>query len=262
LHNINTVIMDVLIIEDEILAAERMQLLIKNYDPSINIVGLLESVEEAVEWLNTKTHPDLLLVDIQLADGHSFEIFKKVNIQKPIIFTTAFNQYALDAFQLLSIDYVLKPVTAQALSNAFGKYKSLTKNTNSTNDYGEVLQYVKEQLTAKYKTRFLGKVGQRTYFIPVQDVAYFSADNKIVHLIARDGKRYLKNATMEKLEQTLNPITFFRVNRKIIVHIDAIEQVKPYDNNRLVIVIKGISTQEEIIISREKVGDFKDWANA
>lgn len=254
--------MDVLIIEDEILAAERMQLLVKNYDPAINIVGLLESVEEAVAWLSTKKHPDVLLVDIQLADGHSFEIFKKVHVHKPIIFTTAYNQYALDAFQLLSIDYVLKPVTAEALSKAFSKYKSLTQDTSTTNDYGEVLQYVKEQLTSKYKTRFLGKVGQRTYFIPVQQVAYFSADNKIVHLIDRDGKRYLKNATIEKLEQTLDPTCFFRANRKIIVHIDAIEQVKPYDNNRLIIIIKGIGAHEEIIISREKVSDFKNWANA
>jgi two-component system, LytTR family, response regulator LytT len=253
--------MDILIIEDEILAAERMQMLIKNYDPSINIIGILESVEEAVQWLSTKKQPDLLLVDIQLADGHSFEIFKKVQVHKPIIFTTAYDQYALDAFQLLSIDYVLKPVTAEALSNAFAKYKSLTGQIAPVNNYVEVLQYVKENLSSKYKNRFLGKVGQRTYFIPVQDVAYFTADNKIVHMVARDGKRYLKNATMEKLEQILDPAIFFRINRKIIIHIDAIEQIKPYDNNRLIIMVKGISSIDEIIISREKVGEFKIWAD-
>lgn len=251
--------MDILIIEDELLAAERMQMLVKNYDPSINIIGILESVEEAVEWLRTKKQPDLLLVDIQLADGHSFEIFKKVQIDKPIIFTTAYDQYALDAFQLLSIDYVLKPVTAEALSNAFAKYKSLTQKPAAVNNYADVLQYVKENLSSKYKNRFLGKVGQRTYFIQVQDVAYFTADNKIVHLVARDGKRYVKNATMEKLEQILDPKNFFRVNRKIIIHIDAIEQIKPYDNNRLIIMVKGITAAEEIIISREKVAEFKIW---
>lgn len=253
--------MDVLIIEDEILAAERMQMLVKNYDPTINIVGVLESVEEAVQWLSTKKHPDLMLVDIQLADGHSFEIFKKVNIQKPIIFTTAYNQYALDAFQLLSIDYVLKPVTAEAFSNAFGKYKSLSQNKNIVNNYDEILQYVKENLATKYKTRFLGKVGLRTYFIPVQDVAYFVADNKIVHLVSKEGKRYLKNATIEKLEETIDPQIFFRANRKIIIHIDAIEQVKPYDNNRLCITLKNSTITEEIIISREKVTAFKEWAS-
>jgi two-component system, LytTR family, response regulator LytT len=253
--------MDILIIEDEILAAQRMQMLVKNYDSTINIVGVLESIEEAVEWLNTKKHPDLMLVDIQLADGHSFEIFKKVQVQKPIIFTTAYDQYALDAFQLLSIDYVLKPVTAEALSNAFAKYKALTKIPLQDNNYSEILQYVKQNFTEKFKTRFLGKIGQRTYFIQVYDVAYFTADNKIVHLVARDGKRYLKNATMEKLEQILDPKLFFRINRKIIMHIDAIEQIKPYDNNRLVIVVKGNFTTEEIIISREKVAEFKLWAD-
>jgi two-component system, LytTR family, response regulator LytT len=253
--------MDVLIIEDELLAVERMQMLIKNYDSSINIIGSLESVEEAVEWLSTKKLPDLLFVDIQLSDGHSFEIFKKVPIQKPIIFTTAYDQYALDAFKLLSIDYVLKPVTAEALSNAFAKYKSLTVQPALAQNYGEVLQYVKENLSSKYKNRFLGKVGQRTYFIPVQDVAYFMADNKIVHLVARDGKRYIKNATMEKLEQIIDPKIFFRVNRKIIIHIDAIEQIKPYDNNRLIIIVKGITSAEEIIISREKVIEFKMWVD-
>ncbi len=254
--------MDILIIEDEILASERLQMLIKNYDPSINIVGSLESVEEAVQWLSTKKHPDLLLVDIQLADGHSFDIFKKVTTNKPIIFTTAYDQYALEAFQLLSIDYVLKPVTAEALSNAFAKYKMLTQNNNTQNNFEDVLAYVKENLTSKYKNRFLAKVGQRIYFIPVHEVACFIADDKIVHLVARDGKRYIKNATMEKLEKMVDPKLFFRANRKIILHIDVIEQIKPYDNNRLQVVLKNINPGEEIIISREKTADFKIWADS
>ncbi len=253
--------MDILIIEDEILASERLQILIKNYDPTINIVGSLESVEEAIQWLSTKKHPDLLLVDIQLADGHSFDIFKKVPTSKPIIFTTAYDQYALEAFQLLSIDYVLKPVTAEALSNAFNKYKSLTQNNNTQNNFDEVLAYVKENLTSKFKNRFLAKVGQRVYFIPVHEVAYFVADDKIVHLVTRDGKRYIKNATIEKLEKIVDPKLFFRANRKIILHIDAIEQIKPYDNNRLLVVLKNINPAEEIIISREKTPDFKAWAD-
>jgi DNA-binding LytR/AlgR family response regulator len=201
------------------------------------------------------------LVDIQLADGHSFDIFKKVPTNKPIIFTTAYNQFALEAFQLLSIDYVLKPVTAEALSNAFGKYKSLTQNNNIHNNIQEVLSYVKDNLSLKYKNRFLAKVGQRVYFIPVHEVAYFVADDKIVHLVARDGKRYIKNATMEKLEKIVDPKLFFRANRKIILHIDAIEQIKPYDNNRLQIILKNLTTPEEIIVSRDKTFDFKAWAD-
>jgi two-component system, LytTR family, response regulator LytT len=253
--------MNIVIIEDEILASERLQILIKKYDANINIVASLETVEEAISFLQTNKHPDILFVDIHLADGHSFEIFKKVKTTAPIIFTTAYDQYALDAFQLFSIDYILKPVTAESLANAFTKYKNLTQTNNIPVDYGMLLQQMQDSITGKFKTRFLAKVGQRTYFIPVHEVAYFVADNKIVHLVTRDGKRYLKNATIEKLEQIVDPKIFFRVNRKIIVHADAIEQVKPYDNNRLIIQIRNIDTTEEIIISREKVQDFKNWAD-
>jgi two-component system, LytTR family, response regulator LytT len=164
--------MTVLIIEDEMLAAERLSLIIKQYDNAITILDVVESVEAAVEWLSTKAHPDLLMVDIHLADGHSFEIFKKVSVKKPIIFTTAYDQYALDAFQLFSIDYILKPITAIALANAINKYKLLANNFVAE-DYGTVLQDVKESFTTQYKNRFLAKVGQRLFFVPVNDVAYF-----------------------------------------------------------------------------------------
>jgi two-component system, LytTR family, response regulator LytT len=253
--------MNVVIIEDEILASERLQILLKKYDASINVVASLETVEEAIHYLQTSKHADILFVDIHLADGHSFEIFKKVKTTTPIIFTTAYDQYALDAFQLFSIDYILKPVTAESLANAFAKYHGLTKANNIPVDYALLIQQMQDSIAGKYKSRFLAKVGQRTYFIPVNEVAYFVADNKIVHLVARDGKRYIKNATIEKLEEIIDPSVFFRVNRKVIVHIDAIEQTKPYDNNRLVIVIRNINTAEEIIVSREKVQDFKTWAN-
>ncbi len=252
--------MNVLIIEDELLASERLQMLINAYDSTINIVGCVESVEEAVNWLSQKVQPDLLLVDIHLADGHSFEIFKKVRITTPIIFTTAYDRYALDAFQLLSIDYILKPITAEALANAFAKYKALTQKNLLPINYEEVINYVKENFSKKYKSRFLAKIGQRIYFIPVQEVACFVADDKIVQLINREGKRFIKNATMEKLEQSLDPKLFFRVNRKMIIHIDAIEQIKPYDNNRLCVILRNITT-DQIIISREKSADFKLWAD-
>ena len=253
--------MNVLIIEDETLASERLSMLIKQYDASIKIVGSVESIEEAVEWLSTKPHPDLLFVDIHLSDGHSFEIFKKVQVKKPIVFTTAYDQYALDAFQLFSIDYILKPITAEALASAFGKYKSIAVN-NITEDYGSILQDLKENLTVKYKNRFLAKVGQRLFFIPTKDVAYFVADNKIVSLVTTEGKKYIVNITMEKLETIIDPTHFFRANRKFLIHADAIEQVRPYDNNRLLVIIKDAASAEEIIISREKVTAFKNWADA
>ncbi len=252
--------MDVVIIEDETLAAERLQSLIKNYDASINIVAVLESIEESVQWLQAKPHPDLLFVDIHLSDGHSFEIFKKINLQKPVIFTTAFDTYALNAFQLFSIDYILKPVTAEALGGAINKYKSIAGMAAA--NYNLLSDTVKENFSTKYKNRFLAKVGQRSFFLQADEVAYFFADNKIVYLVDKEGNRFIINFTLEKLEPLLDPLDFFRINRKMIVHSKAIEQVKPYFNNRLKLLLKGIKADEEIIISRERVGDFKEWADA
>ena len=156
--------MNVLIIEDEMLATERLKMLIKQYDASITVQACLDSIEDSVKWLQTKPAPDLLLVDIQLSDGPSFEIFKKVPIQKPVIFTTAYDNFALDAFQLFSIDYILKPVTAEALATAFNKYKDLSTSFFKA-DYTLLTEQLKENFTNKYRNRFLAKVGQRSFFI-------------------------------------------------------------------------------------------------
>lgn len=253
--------MNILIVEDEQLAQERLQLLINAYDPSINIVGCLESVEETVYWLNTKPHPDLILLDIHLSDGQSFEIFKRTQTQKPIIFITAFENYAIDAFSLFSIDYILKPVTAEALAAAINKYKNLADIFKPA-DYRLLMEQVKDNSMVNYRNRFLAKVGQRLFFIPASEVAYFAADNKIVFLIDREGNRFVINNTMENLETELNPKDFFRLSRKIIVHADVIEQIKPYHNNRLKLQLKGVAASDEMIISRERVADFKQWADA
>ncbi len=252
--------MNILIIEDEVLAQEKLQFLLKNYDPTINVLACLESVEETIRWFATKPHPDLLLLDIHLSDGLSFEIFKKTTINKPIIFTTAFDTYAIDAFQLFSIDYILKPISAEALANALNKYKNLASSFVAK-DYALLTEQVNDNLSTNYKNRFLAKVGQRLFFIATADVAYFSADNKIVFLIDKEGNRFVINTTIEKLDTQLNPNQFFRINRKIIINVDAIEQIKPYVNNRLKLQVKGITNQDEIIISRERVADFKAWAD-
>ena len=252
--------MTILIVEDEQLAQERLQLLVKNYDAAINIVGCLESVEETVQWLNTKPHPDLILLDIHLSDGESFEIFKRTTTQKPVIFTTAYENYAIDAFKLFSVDYILKPITAEGLAAALNKYKNLTA-AFAPKDYQLLMEQVKDNFSVNYKNRFLAKVGQRLFFIAASEVAYFAADNKIVFLIDREGNRFVINNTMEKLETELNPKDFFRLNRKIIIHADAIDQIKPYHSNRLKLQVKGVPLTEEIIISRERVADFKQWAD-
>ena len=252
--------MNVLIIEDEMLAAERLSMLLQDYDPSIQVAGKLESIEETVNWLNTRPHPDLLLMDIQLSDGQSFDIFNQVRVNKPVIFTTAYDQYALDAFQHFSIDYILKPVTAESLAQAIRKYKDMAGSFAPPN-YSHWAHQVKEVISTRYKDRFLAKVGSRTFFIQSDEVAYFTAENKTVFLVDREGNRFIINYTIEKLEPLLDPYHFFRINRKMIVYSKMIDLVKPYYNNRLKLSIKNLKTEEEFIVSRERVSAFKKWAD-
>jgi DNA-binding LytR/AlgR family response regulator len=250
--------MRVIIVEDERPSAERLQTLLAEYDPSIEVVACLESIEETVQYLKQHAHPDLLLLDIHLSDGHSFEIFKQVSYNKPVIFTTAYDQYALDAFKMFSIDYILKPVSLELLAGALNKLKTLAVSF-SVVDFNRLMP---EWQQSRYKKRFLGKVGQRLFFIDTSNIAFFQADNKIVHLVDKEGNRYLADYTMERLEEQLDPQNFFRLNRKFIVHIEAIQQVKPYFNSRLKLAVKGAGQADDIVISRERVAQFKEWAEA
>lgn len=249
--------MHVVIVEDEKPACERLKTLLASCDPSIEVAACLEGVEDTVEYLRLNRHPDLLLLDIHLSDGHSFDIFKSVDYKRPVIFTTAYDQYALEALRLYCIDYILKPVTHEALTAAIVKYRFLSAAWEPV-DYSRLSPAPEP----RYRKRFLGKVGQRLFFIPVEQIAYFRADNKIVHLVDREGNRYVAEYTMEQLSGLLDPRPFFRLNRSYIVNIDAIEQVKPYYNSRLKLSLRGHQTPEEIVVSRERVADFRTWAEA
>jgi len=250
--------MKIVIVEDEKLAADRLQTMLNEYDPAIEVCACLESIEETVRFLKQKPHPDLLLLDIHLSDGHCFEIFKQVSYNKPVIFTTAYDSYALDAFKIFSIDYILKPVTLDALASALNKLKSLAISFSAM----DLNRLMPEWQNNPYKKRFLGKVGQRLFFIDTSDIAFFQADNKIVYLVDKEGNRYVIEHTMEKLEEQLDPQQFFRLNRRFIVRITAIEQVKPYYNNRLKLAVKGCNQPEDMVISRDRVAAFKLWAEA
>jgi DNA-binding LytR/AlgR family response regulator len=253
--------MNVLVIEDELLAAERLQLLLKEYDSTIEVMACLDSIEATVEWLQTKPHPDLLLLDIHLSDGASFDIFKQVSYNKPVIFITAYDHYALDAFRLFSIDYILKPVSAKALASAMEKFRRIA-GAFSPVDYRRLTEEVHQSHTDNFKSRFLARVGQRMFFIEKEEIAYFSADNKIVYLVDREGNRYVVDYTLEKLEALLDPKLFFRLNRKIIISSGAIRQVKPYPNSRLKLILRGAPATEEMVVSRERVAEFKAWADS
>jgi DNA-binding LytR/AlgR family response regulator len=248
--------MDVLIVEDEAPAAERLKFLLHQHDPSIKVCACLDSIDETVSYLKTRSHPDLLLLDIHLADGHSFEIFNRVQYKRPVIFITAYDQYALDAFRVMSIDYILKPVSRDALKGAFGKLKNLTADIlpSRYSDLSAALT-----TAGNYKSNFLVKTGQRHFFVNTDAIAYFRADNKVVFLTDKSGRRYIIDYTLERVQEMVNPKIFFRVNRRFIINRTFIDEIKPYFNSRLHITLKNGSESEPIIISRDRVTDFKNW---
>jgi DNA-binding LytR/AlgR family response regulator len=250
--------MKVIVVEDERVAAERLKTLLMEYDPAMEVLATLESVEETVAYLKLHAHPDLLLLDIHLSDGRSFDIFNQVHYNRPVVFTTAYDQYALEAFSMFSVDYILKPVSAEALATALNKYRNIAASF-SLPDYNRLVPQIQEN---NNKKRFLGKVGQRLFFIDTADIAFFQADNKIVYLVDKTGNRFVVDYTMERLEEVLDRKDFFRLNRRYIVRMSAIEQVKPYFNNRLKLFVKGSQQQDEMVVSREKVAEFRQWADA
>lgn len=251
--------MKIVIIEDELLAAQKLEMLIHQYDSTIEIVATLESIEETVHWFQTKPSPDLLMMDIHLSDGSCFEIFKHVSLNKPVIFTTAYDEYALNAFSHFGIDYLLKPISAETLAASLNKFKTIT-TTFAMPDYQQWSSQLNKQPVRTFKERFLAKIGSRSFFIETGNIAYFSADNKIVYLHDMDGNKFIINYTMEKLESILDPHLFFRINRKYIIHSRIINQVKPHFNNRLKLLFKNIMPDEEILVSRERVPAFREWA--
>ncbi len=253
--------MRVLIAEDEWLAAERLGHILQEVCPEAEVVGVCESIEETIQFLQQHQRPDLLIFDIHLSDGHSFKVFETLNIQVPVIFATAYDQYAIEAFRHFSIDYILKPVTAEAMQQAIAKFRSL-RSFSILPDYAGLLQQLTDIKENRYKARFLAKVGQKLFFVETPDIAYFQAENKIVYLVDKEGNRYVIDYTLEKLETLLDPEQFFRLNRKYLIRYTAIQQIRPYSNSRLRLQVKGAPANEEIVISRERVADFKQWAEA
>jgi DNA-binding LytR/AlgR family response regulator len=248
--------MKILILEDEPLAAKRLESLMKSVEPTVEILAKLESVRSAVKWFNEHPQPDLILMDIQLADGLSFELFQQVDIIAPIIFTTAYDEYAIRAFKVNSVDYLLKPIEQDELEAAVDKFKT-QHHHNAQDQIGKVLETLLGQKT-EWKTRFLLKAGARFDVVEVADVAYLYAEDKVVFLVTKDQKKYFVDDTLDELEQKLNPKSFFRLNRKYFSQLSAIERIEPHFNGRLKIKLRH-RDDDDIYVSREKAEAFKKW---
>ncbi|AKQ44737.1 hypothetical protein TH63_02425 [Rufibacter radiotolerans] len=256
--------MNILLIEDEYLASEKLEAQLLRYDPSIRILATIDSIRNAVKWFETNPAPDLAFLDIHLSDGNSFEIFQKVEVKCPIIFTTAYDEYAVKAFKVNSIDYLLKPISNEDLAAAMDKFKSLyqTKPATSGLDMEQIMALLNRNRTTEethhYKNRFLVKSGQKIRSIPTEEIAYFYAEDKIVFLITTSGQRFITDFTLDTLQELLDPEQFSRLNRQFIAHIHSIDEIHPYLKGRLKVYVKP-TTDKEIIISNERAAAFKEW---
>jgi two-component system, LytTR family, response regulator len=252
--------MKVVIIEDEVPAAEKLERYLIKYDASIQVLAKLTSIKDSVIWLQeNQDNVDLLFMDIQLIDGLSFQIFQQVTVRKPVIFITAFNEFALDAFKVNSIDYLLKPITFTDLSASLTKLKNLRDELQWNKEKTEQLQEAFATPKSKgFKTRFMVKLGDHIRSITTDQICLLYAEGRDVYMLTNQNRKFIIDYTLETLEELLEPKNFLRINRTYILNINSIKDVIVYSNSRLKITL----TQEfdkEIIVSREKVGVFKEW---
>ncbi|KOY52447.1 LytR/AlgR family response regulator transcription factor [Polaribacter dokdonensis] len=246
--------MKIVIVEDEQLAAEKLERYLLKYNTENKIVVVLTSITDAVSWFNTNIDYDVIFMDIQLTDGLSFEIFNQTKINKPVIFSTAFDEYAVDAFKVNSIDYILKPITFTDISKAMNKLKQMQSIFSS-----ESIAVITNDLQKKKtKDRFLVRLGNHIHSIKTEDIALFYAEGRTVYLITKEQKRFILDFKLEDVHNLLSSQSFFRVNRSFIVNINSIKDVLVFSNSRLKITSK-VNVDKEIIVSREKVSAFKTW---
>lgn len=220
---------------------------------------MLHSVEESIQWFQANPHPDLIFLDIQLSDGLSFEIFEQINIKSAVIFTTAYDEYALKAFKLNSIDYLLKPIDEDDLEVALNKYRQRNPEPQQLSlDFETIKRMLVNPVDKSYKKRFTVKIGQQLKVIPIEEVECFYSENKGTYVHTTDNRDYLLDQTLELLETELDPKDFYRVSRKFIIPMRAIKEIVLYSNSRLKVVLPTYKG-DEVIVSRERVSDFKEW---
>jgi DNA-binding LytR/AlgR family response regulator len=252
--------MKVIIIEDEALAAMRLKTMIHEYNPQIEILAELESVAESVQWLNENEHPDLIFLDIHLEDDLSFAIFEKVNVDSPIIFTTAFDEYAIKAFKLKSIDYLLKPIAKDELHAALKKYESMVGDKAANKDLQALYSMIVNK-EKKYKSRFSVSLGSKIKTFTIDEIAYFISEEGYTCAYLWSGNSYPIDISLNKLIADIDPEQFFRINRQMLVNINAIQDIHIYSNSRLKLDLKP-KTADNVFVSIDKTVEFKRWIGA
>jgi DNA-binding LytR/AlgR family response regulator len=248
--------MKILIVENENPAAEKLVRALKKIDKSISVLGVIETVEDAINRIQDNPQPDLILMDIQLDDGLCFEIFETINVEIPIIFTTAFDEYTLKAFKVNSIDYLLKPIDEELLKSAIDKFKRLYADKDPfKRDFRQLIQEFRNQ----FKTRFLIKTGEKYRSVLTTEISYFHIIERSVFLTDNKGKENGVDYSLDQLQNLLDPGKFFRINRECIVNIDSISLMHSYSSSRLQLILKNAKEDEIFVVSRDKVTEFKKW---
>ena len=250
--------MNILIIEDEILAAERLSILLKDLRPDINVLAMLDSVEDSLQWLKSNSAPDLIFMDIQLSDGTSLEILEKRKINTPVVFITAYDQYALEAFNFLSIDYLVKPVSKDSLEASLSKIDEFSNIFDQPKTEELALSLRGSQTI--YRSRFLLKVGEKYFFKSVDEISYFYAEGKTVYLVSLNGNKYVMDYSLDKLESLIDPRYFFRLNRSTIARVDSIKELRSHTNGRLRVFLSAGPMSQEAVVSRSRAINLKVWA--
>lgn len=248
--------MKVLILEDETLAADRLEGMLREIQPNVDIIGRLKSVATSVEWLNANARPDLIVTDIRLLDGLCFDIFSQVKVDSPVIFTTAYDQYAIRAFEVNSVDYLLKPIEREKLEVSLQRVQQ--RKAEPAPDYSRVLDLIKNASQPAFKSRFMVRLGQRIVAITTDKIGYFFSESKLTYIVTLDGKKLPIDQPLDELIDILDPKRFFRVNRQFIVAFESIAEIHPYFKGRIKIVLQP-KTDEEVVISSDRTPEFKRW---
>lgn len=251
--------MKILIVEDEDLAVKKLRKTLFDVEESAEVTGTTDSIKSTVEWLQDNPQPDLILMDIELADGQSFEIFNVAEIKCPVIFTTSYDEFALKAFKVNSVDYLLKPVQKEELRAALDKFKKLKVDMKSDVSIDSLVKELQQKLQPKeFRKRFLVKHAQKLVSIEVEDIAYFYSDGRLNFFKTKDNKKFIVDYTMDELEEMLDPDKYFRISRSFYVSVNSIDKIEDYFGNRLILQLKP-AVEKEALVSREKVTDFKKW---